>query len=182
MSFPPNLVKQCFQEFNSVFCDKVPAFIDGPPDKHIPADLTVRHNEILQRDPPVIIYFNKGFFDGIPVNLAASRNPPVVFANMYMVNVIATMYDGILYGSFLDIGVESVKVQLDIFMIDLLLMLFLQADEGISRLESENSLTRKGRSRGKITRESTDQNSDIVWRFVLRFVVVVMSEILLHIW
>ena len=64
----------------------------------------------------------------------------------------------------------------------MLLMLFLQAAEGISRLESENSQTRKGRSRGKITRESTDQNSDIVWRFVLRFVVVVMSEILLHIW
>ena len=52
-------------------------------------------------------------------------------------------------------------------------MLFLQAEDGTSQLESENSQTRKKRSKGKIARESTEQHSDIVWKFVLRFVVVV---------
>lgn len=37
----------------------------------------------------------------------------------------------------------------------------MEAEEGTSRLESENSQTRKGRSRGKVARESTEENSDI---------------------
>lgn len=41
-------------------------------------------------------------------------------------------------------------------------MLFLQEEEETSQPESESSQTRKGRSKGKIARESTEQNSDIV--------------------
>jgi len=41
-------------------------------------------------------------------------------------------------------------------------MLFFQAEEETSQPGSENSQTRKGRSKVKIARESTEQTSDIV--------------------